>query len=87
MSDGSYRQQMEAYGDAVDQDDDDPEPYVKPIDPLLTVKLERGMRGSYGWTITFTGPTRLHVFTQIELMDVMLRKKYGTPGLQQEALR
>ena len=58
----------------------------QPPEPLLTVKLERGMKGTYGWTITYTAPhadTLMHVLCDV---DTRLRGYYGPGGLyQQEA--
>jgi len=50
--------------------------------PDLKVELARGMKGQYGWTITFTGKDIETVLKGIQEADMKLRTSYG--GVKEE---
>lgn len=48
--------------------------------PGVTVKLERGQRGTYGWEVRATAPTVADALALLEAADTALRQTYGGAG-------
>jgi hypothetical protein len=63
----------------LEQDPNDPNhyTYTSPAVPLVRVQLERGMRGAYGWTITYENVAPSQVLEMLRQMDRTLRAEYG----------
>jgi hypothetical protein len=63
----------------LEQDPNDPHhyTYTSPAVPLVGVRLERGQRGNYGWTIHYEGVAPSQVLEMLRQMDRTLRAEYG----------